>query len=320
MKRRGTVVLAMVVVASLFGCRSGVQQPPLESPAKVKSFIGFLEEARRNLEVRQLLVLEAEGHMADGVTAVLLFGDGVAVLNGVRQFRVPDETIVAIVDLLISRGVAEWPEESSVPEGNALEIRRRLLVSVGEASHQVIERNKRPARPSLERLLREVAELVRPFAAAGVEVTSLAEGLRLVANGTLAPHVLTVNALAPGTPGAEEGEVGGWQLTLQRNVMGVSSYTLHDGVRVLSRRPLSAAEVAAIANTLAASEAATFPTQVHVERGHFQLLVELLGRRVIVQARQFAGQGVTAGTEARGKLEALRGRLYELFVRETAKP
>lgn len=319
MSRRGAAALATVVGFVLFGCSTGVQRQPLESSVKPRSFNEFLEEARRNAEVRRQLVLEAEGHLAEGITSLLVFGDGVAVLNGVRQFRVPDNSVVALVELLITRGVASWPEESSVPEGNALEIHRRLLISIGEASHRVIERNKRPARPSLQRLLQDVAELVRPFSAAGVEVTSLAEGLRMVADGTLAPHVLTVNALAPGTPGAEEGALGGWQLTLYRNLLGVSSYSLKDGVRPLSRRPLPAAEVAALAQTLAEGDAALFPAQVHVERGHFQLVVELLGRRMSVQARQFAGQGAAAGAEARGKLEALRGQLYELFARETGK-
>lgn len=315
-----SVSMVITLGLALAGCSSDVPKPVLDGSVKPRSFSELLEEARRNPEVRQQFVLEGEGHLAEGVTAVLLFGDGVAVLNGKRQFRVPDESVVAIVDLLIARGVATWPEESSVPEGNALEIHRRLSVTIGETSHKVIERNRRPARPSLQTLLHDVAELVRPFSAAGVEVASLAEGLRLVADGTLAPHVLTVNALAPGTPGAEEGALGGWQLTLHRNVLGVSSYSLKDGVRPLSRRPLPAAEVAGIAQMLAEGEAASFPAQVHVERGHFQLHVELLGQRVNVQARQFAGRGATAGVEARGKVEALRGWLYALFARETGAP
>ncbi len=316
MLRRGTAALALVLGVVLLGCSTGLRRQPLESSVKPPSFHEVLEEARRNPQVRRQLVLEAEGHLAEGISSLLVFGDGVAVLNGRRQFRVADETLVTILDLLIARGVAAWPEESPLPEGNALEIHRRLLVSIDQVSHLVIERNKRPPRPPLQELLRDIALLVQPAAAEGVEVSSLEEGLRLIAAGVLAPQVLTVNALAPGLPGAAGGATDGWQLTLQRGVLQASAYRLPEGVRPASRRT-APAEAAGLAQLLLEAGAARLPRQVHLEEGLFQLHIEVLGQRLAVQARRFAGKGATQGLEARDALLAVRDQLRRRFDAET---
>ncbi len=313
--QRSPGLMGIVGIGLLAGC-SSVAQRAASTPAPAPSaFAQALEEARRDPGVRRQLIVEAEGRMAEGVTSVLVFGDGVAVLNGTRQFRVDDETLVALLDLLISRGVASWPEESPLPKGNALEIHLRLLVTVGEKSHLVIERNKRPPRPPLQQLLRELAELVRPAAASGLEVSSLEEGLRMVAEGALAPHVLTVNALAPSMPGAGKEPQDGWQLSLQRGVLQASAYSFADGVRPISRRA-ALTDAAVLAQLLLDTGAARLPRQIHLDEGHFQLNLELLGQRLNVQARRFVGTGATQGLEARDALFAVRDRLRGRFEEE----
>lgn len=312
-------LLAMVVAVAtglLLGCSSVAQREAAAPGQAPSAFANALEEARRDPGVRRQMIVEAEGRLTEGVTGVLLFGDGVAVLSGRRQFRVPDETVVAVLDLVIARGVASWPEESSVPEGNALEIHRRLLITIGEVSHLVVERNKRPPRPSLQEVLGEIAELVRPAAAGGLEVASLEEGLRLVAEGTLAPHVLTVNSLAPSMPGAAKEPPDGWQLSLRRGVLEASAYSFAEGVRPISRRA-ALAEVAGLAQFLLDTGAARLPRQIHVDEGHFQLNIELLGQRLNVQARRFAGKGATQGLEAQEALLAVRDQLRRRFEAET---
>lgn len=312
--QRSLRLVTMIATAVLAAC-SGTAQRQAAAPAGAAgTFASALLQARRDPGVRRQLTVEAEGRMAEGVTSVLLFGDGVAVLNGKRQFAVRDETVVAVLDLLIARDVASWPEESSLPEGNALEIYLRLLITIGEESHLIIERNKRPARPALQELLRELAELVRPAASSGVEVSSLEEGLRLLAEGALAPHVLTINALAPALPGAAAGSEG-WQLTLQRGVLEIAEYTFAAGVRPISRRPVFD-DVPELARLLLESKAARLPRQVHLDEGHFQLHLKLLGHRLSVQARPFAGGAAKGDDEARRALVVLRERLRERFARE----
>lgn len=306
-------VVAVVGSGFMVGCSTAPPRAEVgqQAPGGVAR---ALQEARRNPAVRRQLVLEAEGHMAEGVTGVLLFGDGVGVLNGKRQFRASDETLVAVLDLLILRDVASWPEESPLP-GNAMEIHRRLTIRLGEVSHQVIERNKRPPRPPLQELLRDLAELVRPAAASGVEVSSLEEGLRLIAEGALAPHVLTVNALAPSMPGAAATPADGWQLSLHRGVFQVSAYDLSGGVRPISRRA-ALGEVAGLAQLLLDTKAATLPRQIHLDEGFFQLHLEVLDQRLSVQARPFAGKGATQGLAARETLLAVRDHLRTRFEEE----
>ncbi len=314
--RRWVGMMAVVGSGLMAGCSTAPPRAEVgqQAPGGVAQ---ALEEARRNGEVRRQLVLEAEGHMTEGVTGLLLFGDGVGVLNGKRQFRASDETLVAVLDLLISRDVASWPEESPLP-GNALEIHRRLTIRLGEVSHQVIERNKRPPRPPLQELLRDLAELVRPAAASGVEVSSLEEGLRLIAGGALAPHVLTVNALAPRMPGAAVPSPDGWQLSLHRGVLEVSAYDLSGGVRPISRRA-ALDEVAGLAQLLLDTRAATLPRQIHLDEGFFQLHVEVLDQRQSVQARPFAGKGATQGLAARETLVAVRDQLRARFLAEAQR-
>ncbi len=309
-------VIAVVAMGLLEGCSSGEQRAAAAPQPPGSRFALALASARRDPTVRRQLVVEAEGRLTEGVTGVLLFGDGVGVLNGKRQFRVSDETLVAVLDLLISRDVASWPEESPLPPGNALEVYLRLLVTIGEESHQVIERNKRPPRPPLHELLRQLAELVRPAAASGVEVSSLEEGLRLIAEGTLAPHVLTVNALAPSVPGTAADAPEGWQLSLHRGVLQVSTYSFSGGVRPISRRA-ALGEVAGLAKLLLDSKAASLPRQVPLDEGHFQLHLELLGHRLSVQARPFAGKGATHGLASRDALLAVRDRLRARFEEES---
>lgn len=304
-----------VLGAGVLAACSGTAQRQAAAPAGAAgSFASALLQARRDPGVRRQLIVEAEGRMAEGVTSVLLFGDGVAVLNGTRQFRVDDETLVAVLDLLISRGVASWPEESPLPQGNALEIYLRLLVTIGEERHLVIERNKRPPRPALQELLRELAELVRPAASSGVEVSSLEQGLRLLAEGTLAPHVLTINALAPALPGAAPGSEG-WQLSLQRGILEIAKYTFAAGVRPIGRRP-AFDDVPKLARLLLESNAVRLPQQVHLDEGYFQLHLKLLGYRLSVQARPFAGGAAQGDDETRQALSALRERLREQFEGE----
>lgn len=313
--RNSLAMVVAVVTGLLLGCSSVAQREAAAPEQAPSAFARALEEARRDLGVRRQLIVEAEGRLTEGVTSVLLFGDGVAVLNGRRQFRVPDETVVAVLDLVKARGVASWPEESSVPEGNALEIHRRLLITIGEVSHLVVERNKRPPRPSLQELLGEIVGLVQPAAAGGVEVASLEEGLRLIAGGRLAPHVLTVTALAPSLPGAAKESPDGWQLTLQRGILQASGYSFAEGVRPISRRDVLA-EVAGLAQLLLDTGAARLPRQIHVDEGHFQLNIELLGQRLSVQARRFAGKGEMQGLEAREALLAVRDQLRGTYVKE----
>ncbi len=306
--------VAMMLSGWVAGCSSVGQGEVSAPPSPSSGFAQTLARARRDPALRRQVVVEAEGRMAEGITGLLLFGDGVGVLNGKRQFEVSDDVLVAVLELLISRDVASWPEESPLP-GNAMEIHLRLLVRIGEASHQVIERNKRPPRPPLQGLLRDLAELVRPAAATGVEASSLEEGLRLVAQGTLAPHLLTVNALAPSLPGAAATSGDGWQLSLHRGVLQVSAYSFTGGVRPISRRA-ALGEVAGLAQLLLDSQAASLPRQIHLEEGLFQLHLEVLDQRLTVQARPLTGKGAMQGLAGRETLLAVRHQLRARFEEE----
>lgn len=308
-----------VGVVLLAGCSTA--QPPgvMKQAPGAESFATSLRRARLDSTLRRHVVIEAEGLLAQGVSSVLVFGDGVGVWNGKRQFRVTDETIAAALELIETSGFAAWPTESTEPEGNAMEVFRRLAVSVGEISHQVIERNKRPARPSLQRLLGALVDLLRPAAEVGVEVNSLEEGLRRLVEGVLAPHVFEVNAMAPRLPGGSEQPEQGWQLVLQRNVLSVSRYGLEEGVKVLGHRAVSPQEVAELAEVLLAAEVFRLPAQVHLPEGFFQLRVEVLGQKITVQGRTFAGRGTGQGSEAQPQMEAVRKALAARFRREAQR-
>ena len=136
-----------------------------------------------------------------------------------------------------------------------------------------------------------------------IAAASLDEGLAAVADGTLAPETLRLTL-------HEKPELGtagtGVLLRLRGRELSVRRFATGSGYGPPREVELGEEDLRALAGRLAALSPARLPANLHAP-GYLDLTLEVLGHRIAVQARRFAG--MTAATH--GDLQRDFDRLLE---------
>ena len=263
-------------------------------------------------------------------SSVEVFGRGVGIWDDRRQFRLDPGTVLALVRAMDQAGLADLaeiyggdighemprrPDES----GNAVELICRLEAEIGSAEKRVVQLAKGERSEEFLALARRLLGICREAANEGIEPEDLAEGLRGIATGRLIPEALGLTAhRKPGASGDDETSEEGFLLRLRGRTVTSRSYRPGSGYEEEHRLELPSEEFEQLARDLEKLAAVGFPQNLWA-RVYTDLSLRVLGHRVSVQARQFAGlEPDTHGErqEAFGRLVARLAELHEQVTTE----
>ncbi len=292
-----TVLTAVMAIAVSVPCPAAKDEAP--------GFGTRLERAVSNPTEWNTIRVEASGRLARDIHSLTVYGRGVGIWNGERQFTLKDEELGEILELLVKGGFADMPEliggeeedegdghekplDRHPPRGEAPRyLLRTLTVTVGDLSRTVIQEAEVPEARPFVTLLSRLVELCRKPAAGGVGAPDLATGLKMVAEGTLAPETLTVFVNAPQLRSLPSQEGQGWILNLQHAELEDATQVLGRGVVHKRKVRMAPEDVRKLAARLLEAGTASLPPRINTS-GYTQLTVKVLDQKVSVMARTYA--------------------------------
>jgi len=278
-----------------------------------------LEVMRKDSDARSNLRIVVEGNLGQGLTRLTIYGRGIGIWNGERQFALKSKQVREAIDLLIDAKFTGMPErfafEDEKDERQApIKLVRVVTVSTGDISKTVLQDDRGPLSKTFESLVKNLVALCREPAAEGISASSLEDGLEKVAKGRLAPETLVINANAPQIRSFESQAGQGWLLTLQHAILSLRSQILDEGVREIGERRLPPGEVEKLAAELLAAGAPDLPPNVNTS-GYTQLSIRVLDQQVRTMARTYATEPDAEAKEAAKSFAGIRSILHDLYVR-----
>lgn len=247
--------------------------------------------------------------------SIRLYGNGVGIWDGRRQFAVSRESLLGLLSELDRARFSRMRESVEEDEGEGeeeMEMTCRVQVALDgtEKQAQVILEGDRP--PALKILADRILAVGEEPGPSGSAAESLEDGLGKVARGELAPEVLTVQLLRQ-PENLRSGETG-WMLRVEGAEARLSQISPDTGWSQPRRIRLSAAEVADLANALAAARPADLPGNLY-SPWYQSLEIGVLSRTKSIQARQFARMTAETHGEKQERFDRLVAVLEALEAR-----
>lgn len=256
--------------------------------------------------------------------AVVIYGDGVAVWNNSVQFRVDPGTIRQI---LASFDAAGFETIQNSPKGKVL--RRRAAIRAGAYSHEAWEsweqeltrkdeqetikrgRERRglppetPSEPPLTTLVDSIINTVAPIVEkGGTTADSLADGLKKIASGQLAPETLSLTMLVKPEPGRGE-ESGGFLFKIQEGTASWSDFQGEQrGFGTERNVKVPAARLRDLASRLASFDPESLPANLYSPK-YQEVIIFVMSRQKSTLARPFAGLTPEKHGEAQTRFDAM---------------
>ena len=320
MRFHGLVGLTRIVVSIVVvGCAlpflaaaDGAADPSAASLEK------SLEVMHKDSEARNTLRIVVEGDLGQGLTRLTIYGRGIGIWNGERQFALKSKQVREAIDLVIDAKFTGMPErfafEDEKDERQApIKLVRVVTVSTGDISKTVLQDDRGPLSKTFESLVEKLVALCREPAEVGLSASSLEDGLEKVAKGRLAPETLVINANAPQIRSFESQAGQGWLLNLQHAILSFRSYVLADGVKEIGERTLPPREVEKLAAELLEAGAPEMPPNVNTS-GYTQLSIRVLDQQVRTMARTYATEPDAEAKDAAKSFAGIRSILHDLYV------
>lgn len=290
---------------------------PAAQPARIVSSAERLVAAGTPDEIQVRAACWSDGPYRQ----VRLFGAGLGIWNTDAQFSLPRGAIGTVLQAFREADFDAMPtiyggDAERVAAHAAPTIICQVSLTAGSATKEVIQRDRGRQSAPLRTLANAILDLSERAAAVSVTASSLDDGLTKIADGRLAPDTLnlTVNHRDARTPGRVP---GGWILRVDGHHAIAEVSEAVSGERRVRALRLSATDVADLARTLRAEDAAALPGNVYFA-DYTDLDVAVLNREHQVQARQFSGmapdrqaRGQTAFGRLLSALAALHGRVIE---------
>jgi hypothetical protein len=252
----------------------------------------------------------------DAFLKVELFGEGVGIWNGERQLSVGRDELLELLERLRGARFAAFKELYGKGETGdaATRVICRVALTLDGATKQSVQVAEGRRFPELQALALEVLGRFRERGEDGVGAADLADGLRKVADGRLAPRTLSV--LLHRKPDAAAVAVGeqGFLMRLEGRALSVLPYRPGAGYGGPAARELAPEELSRLAALLAESGAGELPDNLWAEH-YTDLVVTVLDREARVQARRFAGMTATTHPEAQPRFDRIYQALAELVPR-----
>jgi len=312
-----TAVMCICLNAAAADVAAQPEPSPEPSPAAVKK---ALKDARKSADARRLLRIGIEGQLATDLTRLDIYGRGVGIWNDERQFKLEDKGVREAIDLLLKADFAAMPDRFAFAGGDEREkpvqLIRVITVDVGGLSKTVTQDSKGPISAPFEKLNAQLVALCREPSQSGIGASSLEDGLRKVADGTLIPEALRISVNAPQLRSLASQTGQGWLMTLRQGTLTLQSHVLDRGYETVVDRPITTDEARALARVLLDDDVYELPSNVNT-KGHTQLTVEVLNHGIDVMARAFASPKGDAATTAEQAFGAVRKALLGFSMSAT---
>jgi hypothetical protein len=260
------------------------------------------------------LRIEAECRVEGRLPRAEVFGSGVGIWNGERQFRLSPERVRSLLAAIRDAGFASMRPsyggkgDSPSPEREAPRLTCRVGLSLDGVSGESVQlqggRQSAELRGLAERILGEC----RTEAEAGTVATDLGDGLAKVASGVLAPEVLHVLVSRRPEGGPSAHAARSWVLRVEGRTASIRGPGSEGGEVV--EVALVDGEAAALAGLLRQEGVADLPQNLYAEE-LTDLVVRVLAHEKKVQARRFAGMTRATHGEAQERLDRILAALVE---------
>jgi hypothetical protein len=245
-----------------------------------------------------------------GLRSMTIYGDGVGIWNGERQFTVKRRLIKKMLKMIERAKFCEMENSAEEEEDDALRVIRGVSLTIGTLTKSVNQMERHADAQGIEALAAALLDTCQKDGESGVAASSLQDGLDKLLNGALAPEVLSISANAP----AREGTAEGWLLQIHGREVVAQPHGTVLGYGAKRRARLSDAEFHGLVKELTQADPGAIPANVYAT-GYTDLSVSLLNQRKTVQARAFAGMAPDANRPAQEAFEKLREALHALYVR-----
>jgi hypothetical protein len=259
----------------------------------------------------------------DAFLQVELFGDGVGIWNGERQFALERSELLGLVERFRRAGFAGFKElygkgeKDAGPPTAALRVICRVALTLDGATKQSVQVSEGRRSPELQALAEKVLGRCREPGAAGVAAADLADGLRKVADGRLAPQTLSLLLHRKPEPEAVAAGEAAFLLRLEGRTLTVLPYRPGAGYGEAAVLELAPEDLSRLAAALIENRAGELPDNLWAEH-YTDLVVEVLDREARVQARRFAGMTPATHGEAQRRFDRIYQVLAELARRALA--
>jgi hypothetical protein len=247
-----------------------------------------------------------------------LWGDGVGIEQGRRQFRLgKDETLSVLKAFLLAEiddleTLTGGGEDDLAPR---IRFRARIAFTAKEPIEKTVIRTiTQPREERLERLVSEIRAICAAPMRSGVEAASLPDALTKLAKGILAPQALTLRFDQRDEKVDASGARHGWTLHLRGLAVEL---TRHGGAGEdppRRRLRLSSSDFTALVKQLRKAKIETYPGVLFSER-YEQLSVDALSHVKDFQARSFVGVTRASHPSAQKSYERLRPHIEALEKR-----
>ncbi len=297
---------------------------PESAPDAGTALAAALERA--SMEGWRELDLVVECQRDGRLETLQIWGSGVGVWQGSRQFRLPREEIGAILDELLRDGFAAMspvyggPPDSiqlSAEGSQGTRIVCRMVLELDGHVKQVAQRMRGEQSAELKRLAGGILDRCRDRGLGGVAAESLADGLAKLTTGTLAPETLRIIVQRKPEGTAASADDRGWLLRIHGYEATARATARSAGYGEPMVVRLGEKELQSIVTRLAANGVHDLPINLWAEQ-YTDLLIEILGHRKSIQARRFAGLEPDTHGAAQERFDAVLGALRELSARMLA--
>ncbi|HEV7239408.1 MAG TPA: hypothetical protein VGQ36_09220 [Thermoanaerobaculia bacterium] len=264
---------------------------------------------------------------------VVIYGDGVAVWNNKIQFRVDADTIKQMLGSFDAAAFETIPTAS--PKGKFL--RRRAAIRAGAYEREAwesweyeltrnderetirrsnerkgIEDKELEKEPALTTLVDSIIDTVVPIVEkGGTTAESLADGLKKVASGQLAPETLSVTMIVKPEPGRGE-DSGGFLFRIDGATAIWSDFQGEQrGFADARKVKLSASRMRDLATRLSSFDPESMPINLYSPK-YEEVTISVMNREKNIVARQFAGLTPAKHGEAQTRFDAMMSWLSSI--------
>lgn len=318
MKKMWSPIVFLSLALALSACSSAPR--PVPSPSADDPVARALDAS---LERRGWDELKIESEClsdAGELRFATLYGSGVGIWNRDRQFTVPRERLIGLLEDLDRAGFGSMREihggkddpAPATPVRWAPRMTCRVQLALDGTEKQSYQLAEGRQSAELKALAEKVIALAAELGPGGVTAANLDDGLVKVARGELAPETFALQLQRQTeNPNAPE---GGWMLRVRGDRAEVSRFTPAEGWSEPRRFQLSRTEIADLGRRLAEASLDGMPVNLYAP-AYYDFEVQVLNRKRSLQARGFAnvtpethGEKQKRFDQVLAALEALRKR------------
>ncbi|HEX5720908.1 MAG TPA: hypothetical protein VF179_32430 [Thermoanaerobaculia bacterium] len=247
--------------------------------------------------------------------SVKLFGTGVGIWNDTRQFAVPRERLLGVLEALRRAGFGSMRESHGGRDDAGkmgLELICRVRAVLDGVEKQSYQLSKGRQSAELRELAGQILAVGEDLGPSGVAAASLEEGLGKIARGELAPEALTLQLQRQAEdPRSTE---GGWILRVEDGKAQLTFSSPETGWTDPRRVRLSREDLAGIARNLLEARPEELPANLY-SSWYQDLEIRVLNHKKSLQARRFAGVTPETHGERQERFDRLVAALEDLEKR-----